>query len=103
MKNYKSIHEVICCEELSEIEKVQIEFHSDNFNGFETALKHYQDVEVYEGTALEYATEVFNERYDVSDEIERFIDYELFFNDLILRGDICQFNHKYLIINIDYI
>ena len=98
MKNYKTIQEVRDCKELSAIEKVKIEYYESTHYSND-ALEQYGKVEVFEGSAIDYATDLFNECYDFSDSVEPFIDYTAFCNDLIARGDIKQFNDQYLITN----
>ena len=98
MKDYKTIQEVRDCEELSAIEKVKIEYHADQFYGLKLALQSYKEVEIYEGDALDYATDLFNELYDFSDSVAQFIDYKKY-ADFLLLEEIYQFNDQYLIIN----
>lgn len=99
MKNYKTIQEVRDCDELTDIEKVQIEFHAENFYGLKLALESYKEVEVYEGSAIGYARRLFDESYTFSDSVAPYIDYEAFANDLLLE-EIYQFNNTYLIIHV---
>ena len=102
MKDYKTIQEVRDCEELSAIEKVQIEYYEDMYY-LSDALANHADVEVFEGSAIDYATQYFTESYNISDEIIGYIDFDAFCNDLIVGGDIKQFNDQYLITNANYI
>ena len=102
MKDYKTIQEVRDCEELSAIEKVQIEYYEDLYY-LSDALANYADVEVFEGSAIEYATQYFTETYNISDEIIGYIDFDAFCSDFIARNDIKQFDDQYLITNSNYI
>ena len=102
MKDYKTIQEVRDCEELSAIEKVQIEYYEDLYY-LSDALANYENVEVFEGSAIDYATDLFNELYGFSESVAPYIDYKAFCNDLVLGGDIYEFNDQYLITNANYI
>ena len=102
MKDYKTIQEVRDCEELSEVKKVKIEYYADRYS-LSDAIANHLEVEVFEGSAIEYATDLFNLCYDFSDNVEPYIDYKAFCNDLIADGDIYEFNHKYLITNKKYL
>ena len=105
MKNYKTIQEVRDCKELSAIEKVKIEYYEDMYC-LSDALANHADVEVFEGSAIDYATDLFNKifgLYDFSDSVAPYIDYKAFCNDLVLGHDIYQFNDQYLITNANYI
>lgn len=102
MKNYKTIQEVRDCEELSEVEKIQIEYYEDMYCLSE-ALENYKNVDVQKVEGIDYAAQLFNEIYTINDGIIGYIDYEAFYNDLIVGGDIYQFNDEYIITNANFV
>ena len=98
MENYKVIQEVRDSKKLSEIQKVKIEYYADIYN-LKAALRHYNDVKVYKGLAIDFAKTLFNDCYDFDERVSGYIDYDSFCNEM-LEGYIYQFNDSYLITNV---
>lgn len=57
----------------------------------EQALEKHEDVNVYEGSMVDYAYDFVSDCYDLPEIAARYFDYEAFARDLELEGDIAEY------------
>jgi hypothetical protein len=65
----------------------------------EEALERYEDVQIFHGTAEDYAMELIEECYDLPEIAQRYFDYEAFARDLELNGDIVEIERDRIVTN----
>ena len=60
-------------------------------SSFDEAIRIARDYSIREGELIDAASEIFNEVYDLPDEVKMYIDYEKYADDLRCGGDMVEF------------
>lgn len=78
-------------EDLDENTAEAVEFLMSN-NGYDlaTAIDKADDVQVFEGSLIEYAQDLVSDCYDLPEIAECYFDYESFARDLQIGGDVAE-------------
>ena len=77
---------------LGDEEKMIVEYLVDHIGySIEQALEKHEDVNVYEGSMVDYAYDLVQDCYNLPDIAQRYFDYEAFARDLELEGDIAEY------------
>ena len=77
---------------LGDEEKMIVEYLVDHIGySIEQALEKHEDVNVYEGSMVDYAYDFVADCYDLPEIAARYFDYEAFARDLELEGDIAEY------------
>jgi len=65
----------------------------------EQALEQYEGVQVWHGTATDYAAEIIEETTEIPQHLGAYIDYEAIARDMALNGEIYEVGRETIIIN----
>jgi len=60
-------------------------------SSFDEAIRIARDYSIREGELIDAASEIFDEVYDLPDEVKMYIDYEKYADDLRCGGDMVEF------------
>ena len=63
------------------------------------ALERYEEVCLFEGTAADYAYDLFEECYEIPENLRPYIDYEAVARDMKINGEISEISHDLIVTN----
>ena len=87
-------------ENLEETGATQLTFLLDDIGySLSDALARYEDVCLYEGTAPDYAYDLYEDCYEIPEHLRSCIDYDAIARNLKLGGDITELSHELIVTN----
>lgn len=86
-------------EDLGEAEATQLNFLFDCGYNLDDAMKRYEEVCLYEGTAEDYAFDLIEETTEIPENLRFYIDYKTIARDMQYNGEITEINHDLIVIN----
>lgn len=86
-------------EDLGELEIESLCYLLDCGYSLKDSLERYPDVNLYKGSASDYARELFEECYEIPEYLQFYIDYDAVARDMMVNSEIIEVGNDLIVTN----